>query len=234
MINAPATPPQAISYPLRIKICGLMQKEQAKAIALSGADALGFICVPDSPRYLEASAIRTIVQELPAQTLQGKPLATLGVFANAALEDIVKSVKVAGLTGVQLHGQESPAFCQALRHALPAVELIKAFRVRSAETLQETAAYGDTVDSLLLDAYAHSALGGTGEAWDWSLVKNFQPELPWFLAGGLTPFNVRIALEQANPSGIDLSSGVERSPGDKDLTLVQALFQACRLEPHPS
>jgi phosphoribosylanthranilate isomerase len=215
---------------LRIKICGLTQGDQARAIAQAGADALGFICVPDSPRYISPQSIRAIVQTLPAQTLRGNPLTKIGVFANASLDEIVSTVEVAALTGVQLHGQESPEFCEMLRRMLPAAVLIKAFRVRSAETLLETAAYVGTVDAFLLDAYVQTALGGTGETWDWCLVQGFSSALPWFLAGGLTPRNVRIALQQANPPGIDLSSGVERSPGDKDLELVQQLFELCRVD----
>jgi phosphoribosylanthranilate isomerase len=131
---------------------------------------------------------------------------------------------MAELTGVQLHGQESLEFCRMLRKLLPRVAIIKAFRVQSADTLLETAAYIETVDAFLLDAYSQTALGGTGQSWDWSLLQGFRSVLPWFLAGGLTPQNVTAAIQQANPPGIDLSSGVERSPGDKDLALVQQLF----------
>jgi phosphoribosylanthranilate isomerase len=220
-MNIPTAKP---SRQIRVKICGLMQAEQVKAIAHSGADALGFICVPESPRFLEPAAIQAIVRTLPTLTSQGHPLAKIGVFANAALEDIISAVEIAALTGVQLHGQESPAFCRLLRQALPSLELIKAFRVKNKETLLAVADYSDTVDSLLLDAYAKNALGGTGESWDWSLVQDFDPGLPWLLAGGLTPINVNTALQQARPSGIDLSSGVERSPGDKDMKLIQQLL----------
>jgi phosphoribosylanthranilate isomerase len=215
---------------LRIKICGLTQGDQARAIALAGADALGFVCVLESPRYIPPQSIGAIVQTLPAQTLQGKPLTKIGVFANASLDQIASSVAIAALTGVQLHGQESPEFCRMLRRLLPRVILIKAFRVRSAETLLEIAAYTDTVDAFLLDAYAQNALGGTGQSWDWSLLQGFSSALPWFLAGGLTPQNVTTALRQANPPGIDLSSGVERSPGDKDLALVRQLFDLRNFE----
>ena len=209
---------------LRVKICGLMQADRAVAVAAAGADALGFICVPESPRYLEPHAIQSIVRVLPALTIQSTPLAKIGVFANATLDQILSTVKIASLTGVQLHGQESPEFCRTLRRALAGVELIKAFRVENAQTLLETAAYAETVDTFLLDAYAKTALGGTGEAWDWSLVQEFDPEVPWFLAGGLTPYNINTALQQAHPSGIDISSGVERSPGHKDLALVRELL----------
>jgi phosphoribosylanthranilate isomerase len=211
---------------LRVKICGLTKVDQAKAIAALGVNALGFICVSESPRYIVPEAIGEIVAELPVIALSGGMLAKIGVFANASLEQIVSTVDRGNLTGVQLHGQESPEFCQTLRAALPNTELIKVFRVRDVDTLMETKAYTQHVDAFLLDAFNVHALGGTGETWDWSLVAGFKPDYPWFLAGGLTPINVNAALQQVNPTGIDVSSGVESAPGDKDLGLVQALCDA--------
>lgn len=210
---------------LRVKICGITRADQAVAIATLGADALGFICVAESPRYIAPEKIGEIVAKLPEIALNGGTLAKIGVFANASLEQIMVTVHKGALTGVQLHGQESPAFCRSLRRELPKVELIKAFRVKTAQTLAQTETYADAVDTFLLDAFNANALGGTGETWDWALVKNFAPTRPWFLAGGLSGGNVIAALAQVNPSGIDLSSGVETSPGDKNLTLVQKLFE---------
>lgn len=213
-----------IARRLRVKICGLMQIDQAKAIAAAGVDALGFICVPESPRYLKPEAIHAIVTHLPALTPWQTPLAKIGVFANATLDHILSTVETASLTGVQLHGQESPELCRMLGQKLPGIELIKAFRVRDTQTLRSVAAYTDVVDTFLLDAYTQAALGGTGEAWDWGIVQDFTPGRPWLLAGGLTPNNLKTALQQTHPSGIDLSSGVEQSPGDKDLELVHAVL----------
>jgi phosphoribosylanthranilate isomerase len=210
---------------VRVKICGITRVEQAVAIAALGADALGFICVAESPRYIAPEKIGEIVAKLPEVALNGGTLAKIGVFANASLEQIIATVHQGTLTGVQLHGQESPAFCRSLRRELPQVELIKAFRVKTTETLALTETYADTVDTFLLDAFNAYALGGTGETWDWALVKDFAPTRPWFLAGGLNGENAIAALTQVNPSGIDLSSGVETSPGEKNLTLVQQLFE---------
>lgn len=210
---------------LRVKICGLTKVDQARAIAQMGADALGFICVPQSPRYIAPEAIRVVVAALPETSVDGSNLAKIGVFADASLEQIVATVEKGNLTGVQLHGQESPQFCQDLRRVLPQVELIKALRVRTAETLVHAKAYGSEVDTLLLDAFAATALGGTGETWDWSWVEQFEGDRPWLLAGGLTPQNVSNAVAQTHPTGIDLSSGVETVPGDKNLKLVEQLFR---------
>ncbi len=124
-----------------------------------------------------------------------------------------------------MHGDESPEFCQQLRDLLPGVEIIKALRIRTATDFDKTAIYNLFVDTLLLDAYHPQQLGGTGKTLDWQLLQNFQPSRPWFLAGGLTPYNILEALSQVKPTGIDLSSGVERAPGDKDLQKVAQLFE---------
>jgi phosphoribosylanthranilate isomerase len=131
---------------------------------------------------------------------------------------------VGNLTGLQLHGSESPEFCDAVREALPHLELIKALQVKSPETLASVAVYQTIVDALLLDAYSPHLLGGTGVAWDWTLLQGIEFPVPWLLAGGLTPENIDTAIATLHPPGIDLSSGVERAPGDKDLERVQQLF----------
>jgi phosphoribosylanthranilate isomerase len=125
---------------------------------------------------------------------------------------------------VQLHGTESIEFCQELRQALPETEIIKAWRVRSPADLDLIQTYSEVVDSFLLDAYHPNALGGTGQKLDWELLEAFKPSIPWFLAGGLTPDNIHMALSHLQPDGIDLSSGVEISPGQKDLASVDRLF----------
>ena len=140
----------------------------------------------------------------------------------------MQTLETAPLTGVQLHGEESVEFCQNLRQSLPSVEIIKAVRIRSPQTLEQVHAFGAIIDTLLLDAYAPNALGGTGQTWDWSMLQDFHPSCPWLLAGGLTPDNVMEAIQRVNPHGIDLSSGVERSPGDKDLLKVRRLFENLR------
>ncbi len=210
---------------MRVKICGITQPDQGVAIANLGADALGFICVPQSPRYVTPKDIQAISQKLPTTTLQGASLSRIGVFANADLAVIQQTVTLTQLTGVQLHGHETIEFCQQLRQLLPDIELIKAFRIRNARTLTELTTYEPTVDTFLLDAYTSQALGGTGHTWDWTLLTQFTPQCSWFLAGGLTPDNIQTVRDTLAPPGIDLSSGVEHAPGDKDLHKVKTLFQ---------
>ena len=206
---------------MRVKICGITQIEQGREIAELGADSIGFICVERSPRYITPDKIRAIASYLPAKTDK------VGVFANHSIAEIVGIVERANLTTVQLHGTESPDFCMRLSRAVaPEIEIIKAFRIKIAECLVETVAYSDCVDTLLLDAYHPQMLGGTGKTIDWQDLIEFNPALPWMLAGGLTPENVTEALWRLKPDGIDLSSGVERSPGNKDLNQVARLFQA--------
>ena len=148
----------------------------------------------------------------------------IGVFADASPEKIVETVAETGLTGVQLHGEETPEYCQQLRQLLPDTELIKAIRVKSPQSLVRASEY-TSVNTLLLDAYDPQIQGGTGQTIDWETIRQFRPPIPWLLAGGLTPHNVVDALTQLRPDGIDLSSGVERSPGDKDLEKVARLFE---------
>ena len=202
---------------MRIKICGLTQTDQAVEIATMGASVLGFICVKQSPRYVSPDKIHTIVQALPA-------IDRFGVFANASLEDVQHTVTTGHLSGVQLHGQESLDYCQQIRTALPDVELIKALRIRHPNDLLQVKDYGPYVDTFLLDAYHPDQLGGTGHTLDWQALQSFQPPKPWFLAGGLRPDNVAQALSMLAPDGIDLSSGVEHAPGDKDLAKVAKLI----------
>ena len=204
---------------MRIKICGITQPQQSTAITSLGATALGFICVPTSPRYVRVAQIQAVVEQLPEK------IDKIGVFANTTIEKIAQTVADSGLTGVQLHGDESLEYCHSLRQSLPNIEIIKALRIRSFEDLDSSTTYTTCVDTLLLDAYHPQQLGGTGKTLDWTLLQQFNPSCPWFLAGGLTPDNIVEALSQVKPSGIDLSSGVERAPGDKDLDKVAKLFE---------
>ncbi|NJL88220.1 MAG: phosphoribosylanthranilate isomerase [Leptolyngbyaceae cyanobacterium SM1_1_3] len=214
---------------MRIKICGLTQPVQARAIAELGASSLGFICVAASPRYVTPAQIETMIAALP----QENPPDRVGVFANPTLAQVEATLAIAPLSAIQLHGQESPQFCQLLRQRFPDLELIKAFRIRSAPELAQTEVYCSVVDTLLLDAYHPQQLGGTGKTLDWRSLQLFQPASPWLLAGGLNPKNILVALRQLSPAGIDLSSGVEHSPGDKDLTQVAQLFEQLQASDSP-
>ena len=213
---------------LQVKICGITKVEQGVAIAQLGATALGYICVTKSPRYIPPEKIAPIAAAVGAKYPE---VQHFGVFANEGVADMVAITHKANLTTLQLHGDETPALCQLLRDALEMsdlsnVKIVKALRIRETAELDEARRYESCIDALLLDAYHPDQLGGTGETLDWQALKNFSPLYPWFLAGGLNPDNICSALSQLSPNGIDLSSGVERSPGDKDLDRVRNLFQA--------
>lgn len=217
------------SQALRVKICGITTPEQGKAIAALGANSIGFICVQKSPRYVTSEQILAIASALP------KDVDRVGVFMDENIHTIVEIAVQSGLTSVQLHGRETVEFCCELRSSLSErvtnfdVELIKAFRIESAEGLVKTEPYNAVVDWLLLDAYHPTMGGGTGLTLDWTMLRDFKPDRPWLLAGGLNPENVREALQTIAPQGIDLSSGVERSPGDKDLVKVAMLFDNLKM-----
>jgi phosphoribosylanthranilate isomerase len=232
---------------VRVKICGITKLEQGMAIARLGSRALGFMCVPASPRYISPATIAQIVAQLPENVDR------IGVFANSTIDNICQVTVGCNLTGVQLHGDETAQFCEKLREVLPGIEIIKALRVKSPETLAAAAVFANCVDTLLLDAYHPEQLGGTGRTIDWEILANFRSPRPWLLAGGLKPDNVLQAISKAtgnnfivaeNPneiegdrisssptilsdnnfSGVDLSHGVETAPGDKDLAKVAQLF----------
>ncbi len=207
---------------LRVKICGITQADQGIAIAQLGATTLGFIAVPASPRFIPPDPLRSLTQDLIAASPKTQ---RVGVFANADLETIAEFQTAGQLTGIQLHGDETLEDCRRVRDRLPEVEIIKAIRVKDSTSLDRALAYVPVVDALLLDAYRPGVLGGTGATLDWETLTAFNPACPWLLAGGLRPDNIRQALERITPDGIDLSSGVERSPGDKDLAKVTQLFQ---------
>ncbi len=212
---------------LQVKICGITDVEQGEAIAQLGATALGYICVEKSPRYIAPKHIAPITA---AVFTVNSDIEHFGVFANAPLSEIITVTQLAGLTVIQLHGDETPATCRLLRDALKhsklsKIKLVKALRIRTTEDLALALSYEPLVDTLLLDAYHPDQLGGTGKTLDWRTLQNFSPARPWFLAGGLNADNILSALAQLSPNGIDLSSGVEKSPGNKDLSKVSRLFE---------
>ncbi len=190
-----------------VKICGLTNLEDAQTAAQAGADALGFILVPTSPRSLSRREISEILTALPSTVL------TVGVVANESPEFLAGLLRVCPLKALQFHGQEPPE--EVLRFKGEA-KLIKAIRVRDARSLEQIPAYRG-VDAVLLDAYHPQKQGGTGQAFDWSLAAQTQQYgVPILLAGGLHPGNVQEAVRQVRPFGVDVVSGVEAAPGKKD------------------
>ena len=198
-----------------VKICGMTNKEDAIAAAEAGADAIGFVLVPTSPRAVTRQEIEEILRFIPPTVL------TVGVVANEDPDFLKGLVRVCSLGALQLHGQEPPEQVLRLKSELSGVEVIKAVRIRDADSLKEIPQYKG-VDAVLLDTYDPHRLGGTGQPFDWSLAARAREfGIPLIVAGGLTIGNVREVVRQVEPHGVDVSSVVEVSPGKKDFTLIR-------------
>jgi phosphoribosylanthranilate isomerase len=198
-----------------VKICGMTNKEDAIAAAEAGADAIGLVLVPTSPRAVTRREVEEILRFIPPTVL------TVGVVANEDPDFLKGLVRVCSLGALQLHGQEPPEQVLRLKSELSGVEIIKAIRVRDADSLKEIPAYKG-VDAVLLDTYDSHRLGGTGQPFDWSLAARAKEfGIPLIVAGGLTAGNVREVVRQVAPHGVDVSSGVEVSPGKKNFSLIR-------------
>jgi len=186
-----------------VKICGITTHAAAEAAAAAGADAVGLMFFEGSPRHVTIEKAAEISAVLPPQIVR------VGVFVNAEEALIQEAMGACTLNILQFHGDESPEDCARFN-----VMTIKALRVKGPETLDEMGDYG--VDGFLLDAFSETARGGTGESFDWELAARAR-ELgrPIFLAGGLTPENVAEAVRTVQPFAVDVSSGVEITPGEK-------------------
>ena len=211
--------------PPLLKICGLMQPQQAAAIAALGVDAMGVIAVPGSPRFV-APAQRAALFDAAHQHHPG--LTGVLVVVDPEEHELEQLGEGQGHDVVQLHGNETPERCRQLRRQLGATALWKALRIRTPADLDQAMAYQDCVDAVLLDAWVDGVLGGTGKRLPLEWLSAFTPGLPWWLAGGMAPDNTAAVLQTLQPRGIDASSGVEHSPGDKDLSRVAALLAVVR------
>lgn len=220
--------PRPMPPPL-LKICGLRTAEQAAAVARLGADAIGVIAVESTPRFLEAELRPDVfgAVQAAAPTCQ-----RVLVVADPDARQLPELEAGRGHTVVQLHGAETPERCRQLRQKLGCA-LWKALRIRSAADLERASDYAGVVDALLLDAWVPDQLGGSGHRIPIEWLEDFAPPLPWWLAGGMRADRVASVLARLSPTGLDASSGVERSPGDKDLLQVAALVAAVREAPGP-
>ena len=201
---------------LKIKICGITNLEDAIVAVEAGADALGFMFYDKSPRQVSVEKVAQIVRELPTWMLK------VGVFVNPDPALVMTALGDCGLNLLQFHGDESPEFCASF-----GVMSMKAFRVKDAASLEPMKNY--RTDVFLLDGYVPGQLGGTGEKFNWPLAveaKKFGK--PIFLAGGLTPKNVAEAIHEVRPFGVDVSSGVEISPGKKDPAKIWKFIEVAR------
>jgi phosphoribosylanthranilate isomerase len=199
-----------------VKICGITNVEDGLAAAEAGADALGFIFYESSPRHVPIEKAATVIRELPA------PIVKVGVFVDADEDTVYRAIRECGLNLLQFHGNEPPEYCVQF-----GLMSMKAFQVRDAQSLSRLTDF--KTDAWLLDAYSPDKLGGTGEKFNWDLaIEARKSGRPIFLAGGLTPENVAEAVRHVEPYAVDVSSGVEASPGKKDQGKVKAFIDAAK------
>lgn len=198
----------------KAKVCGITNKEDALKAAFYGAWAVGFIFHKKSPRYVSPSKAKLIIDALP-------PFVTpVGVFVNLserAVRDICRFTKV---STVQFHGDEDASYCKRFKDC----KVIKAFRVD--EFFNVDVALKFKVDGFLFDTYQEKAYGGSGKSFNWNLLKGKKFNAPVILSGGLNSENIKEAVETVGPYAVDVSSGVERSPGIKNPQLIHDFFNA--------
>ena len=188
---------------IKIKICGIRNLEDAIAAAEAGADALGFVFYPESPRFIDPGNVRHIISKLPVF------ITYIGVFVDEKEDVIRRILRESGIQLLQFHGSESPMLCTRFRE-----KVIKSIRIRDAGSIESMKMY--PLDTFLLDTYHAEVKGGTGKAFDWGIAEKAKEHGKIILSGGLTPSNVEEAIRRVKPYGVDVSSGVEKSPGKKD------------------
>jgi phosphoribosylanthranilate isomerase len=208
--------------PVRVKICGITNEADAQAAADVGADALGFNFFAGSRRYINIQSSAEWIAKLPAQ------ICKVAVLVDPTLDEAVAVANLPFINILQLHGRESPGFCKLL--AERSIRFFKALPVRDTESLADTPDF--STDTILLDSVSPRGFGGTGKVFPWAIGRRFvesHPGLRVILAGGLNPQNVADAVQQVGPFAIDVTTGVESSPGRKDRDRLSALFAALRL-----
>ena len=206
----------------RVKMCGTTRSEDIRNAVAFGVDALGFIFVKKSPRFVTSDQAYELIREVPSF------ITRVGVFVDSSLEEVKKTVAECGLTQVQLHGKETTQFCHDLRKWSKSLSICKAFRIDSDCPDVDISCYETSVDSILLDTFTKGAAGGTGIVFNWDIIDSLRIQKPLILAGGLGPENIKDALERVAPFAVDINSGVECSPGIKDRCKLQAVMQVIR------
>jgi phosphoribosylanthranilate isomerase len=193
------------------KICGITNLNDANVAVENGASAIGFIFYEKSPRTISINNAKSISKHLP------KTIARVGVFVNHEKDFIRLAISEVPLDMIQLHGDETPDFCNQFD-----VAIMKALRIKNEASLSVMDQYDVAV--FLLDTFSNDQYGGTGETFDWSVL-NRKYKTPIILSGGLNSENILVAIDAVNPSAVDVNSGVESSPGKKDYNKLKSLFK---------
>jgi phosphoribosylanthranilate isomerase len=209
--------------PLIVKICGIKTYDMLDVAIAAGADMVGFMHFPRSPRHVSIDELGLLISAARGQ------IESCVVLVNPDNSSVAE-VAALGPDWIQLHGPETPHRVEAIR-AEAGVEILKALPIGSAEDVAHVAQFTEVADRVLLDAKPPKGAdrpGGLGESFDWSLLEALDPSIPFMLSGGLTPDNVAAAIARVKPSGVDVSSGVERAPGVKDKRLIEAFIRNAR------
>ena len=204
-----------------VKICGIRRLDDALLSLGEGAWALGFIFHRPSPRFIEPADAAALLSKIRERA--GAEFRAVGVFVDWDLDELNAVVREVGLDAAQLHGAEDPGYAASVE----AAEVWKAFRVGPDFEASRPADYPSKM-RVLLDGWSPTEAGGTGEVFDWSIARVCQESRPVFLAGGIDAGNIAAAIAEVRPFGIDVSSGVESSPGIKDGELIRRLFSEAR------
>jgi len=199
-----------------VKICGITNKEDASCAAKLDAAALGFIFYSPSPRYIKPADARKIISILP------KEIVKVGVFVNEKAAEIKSVMKYCGLDMIQLHGDESPEFCQEF----PSAQVIKAVELKNEADFVYAKSYH--VGAILVDSRHAGLYGGTGKKANWELACRIKNKKPLILSGGLNEKNIAEALRTVAPAALDINSGVESEPGKKDHAKLARIFEIIR------
>lgn len=202
---------------MKIKICGITNKIDALNADALGIDMMGFVFYGKSKRFIEPLVAKDIINELPPG------VARVGVFVDEEAGKVREIAEDAGIDTLQFHGNETPEFCTAFRSDF---KVIKAFRLKDKQGLRKINDYD--VDYYLLDTFKADVIGGTGEVFDWKILKDFELLKPVILSGGLNAANVGQAIREIVPYGVDVSSGVESGPGKKDTELMKKFVEEVR------
>jgi phosphoribosylanthranilate isomerase len=198
--------------PVQIKVCGITRIIEALTCASLGVNAIGFVFYPPSPRFITNSKVKAISRALPHQ------IQKVGVFVDASFGEIMTTVDSCRLTAVQLHGREKPDLVSRLRKE--ALVVIKALFLKNKPALSEADDYD--ASAYLVELGQGKLPGGNARAWAWKETVGFGNRHPFILAGGLTPANVLNAVKACRPDAVDVSSGVENKPGQKDLSKIKS------------
>jgi phosphoribosylanthranilate isomerase len=201
---------------MRVKICGITNAEDAVMAADSGADAVGFVLYPESPRAVDPADVKRMIAKLPPF------VTTVGVFANTDEGEVGRIAEQCGLDVIQLQGDETPDYCLRL-----GPRVFKAVRIHDLSSVKTMPRY--KVRAFILDTYRKEAMGGTGKTFDWNLAIEARKFGRIVLAGGLTPSNVRRAIDLVRPAAVDVSSGVEEKIGKKDPNKTRQFIEEAKM-----